>query len=389
MAPEHLPAVARSNARLQALRGGAPRRSPSVRALAAFAGHTDCRLASLGFAAGVDLDRLLGGTRLAPRFGQSPFAFARGNQFEELLRRGSHAAFLGLLDAERGGPLTAPRVVNLRGGGDLAARGAGAEELLRRLVRGDRELPHLIDGLVLSATVGREPAHFEADALATCLGEKATVIEVKSFPRVDDRIDPDRLAAAVDQAALYIELLRRVLDRLGGDGERLVSDRALLVTPRNVGLTPVLSGLDVGQRVGRARTLLAVLPSSAEEVANAPAGASFGPIANRNTPQEQRLALLHDLADRVGTAYRPSCLADCGNAFFCRERAFGAGSPGLLGPAAARLLPGVGSLSRAAELTRCAAPRPEEAPAAALLADAGGLLDLLTPRPAHAPRRPE
>jgi hypothetical protein len=371
------PSATSLSARVQHLRGNAPQRGRSVRVLAAFAGHTDCPLATLGFAAGVNFDQVLGGTRYAPRFGQSPFAFARGHQFEALLRRGGHAAFLGLLEAERGGPLAAPRVVNLRDGTPIEARAARAEELLRRLVRGSADVPHLIDGLVLAATVGGEPAHFEADALATCLGGQAHVAEVKSFPRVDDRIDPDRLAAAVDQAALYIELLRRALDRLGGDGERLVSDRALLVTPRNVGLTPVLSGLDVGRRVGRARTLLASLPSTTEVIASAPAGASFGPIANRGAPEDRRVALLHDLADGVGTAYKPACLADCGNAFFCRERAFRAGSPCVVGPSAVRLLPGVGSLGRAAELTRGAVPEPEEAAAGALLAEAGGLLDAL------------
>ena len=39
---------------LAALRGSAPRRSPNVRTLAAYSQHTDCNLATLGFAAGVD-----------------------------------------------------------------------------------------------------------------------------------------------------------------------------------------------------------------------------------------------------------------------------------------------------------------------------------------------
>ena len=67
---------------LQTIRGEAPRRTPSVRTLAAYAQHTDCNLATLGFAAGVDFDRLLKDTPYQAPFGQSPFAFARGLQFE-------------------------------------------------------------------------------------------------------------------------------------------------------------------------------------------------------------------------------------------------------------------------------------------------------------------
>ena len=49
-------------AKLKAIRASAPARSPTVRALAAYAGHSDCNLATLGFAAGVNFDRLLTGT---------------------------------------------------------------------------------------------------------------------------------------------------------------------------------------------------------------------------------------------------------------------------------------------------------------------------------------
>lgn len=52
--------------RLDQIRGGAPGRPPSVRVLAGFSQNTACRLAALGFAAGVDFDRLLAGTRFRP-----------------------------------------------------------------------------------------------------------------------------------------------------------------------------------------------------------------------------------------------------------------------------------------------------------------------------------
>ncbi len=56
---KHPRAAGPADLRPQAIRGTAPRRTPGVRALAAYAEHADCPLATLGFVAGVDFDRLL------------------------------------------------------------------------------------------------------------------------------------------------------------------------------------------------------------------------------------------------------------------------------------------------------------------------------------------
>jgi hypothetical protein len=379
--------------RLEAIRGGAPRRSPTVRALAAYAQHTDCRLATLGFAASVDFDRLLAGTPWRAPFGQSPFAIARGLAFEKMLRANDYAATLDLLRGPLAIPAAGARVVNLRqgypaGAERMPARARDTSALLRRIIAGDPTAPHLIDGAVLTASVGGLAAYFEADALAACVAGLIRAAEVKSFPKVDDRVDPDKLGAALDQVAFYILLTRDEVLHLGGDPERLVSDRALLITPRNVGLTPTLSEQRVDARVRRAQVLLDAIPRAAD-VAAAPAGASFGPVADTSADPRRRLELLHELADRVGTAYEPGCLSTCGNARFCRARAFRDGSPCLAGAATLRLLPGVASLGRAEALTRGAAPAPAEAPAAALLERAGRLYDEAAGTDPAAPTTPK
>src|SRR5687768_14348194 len=99
--------------RLDEVRGKLPRRSPSVRVLAAFAQTTDCPLATLGFAAGVDFDRLLKGTRFQPAFGQSPFAFQRGLAFEKMLRDSDYARTRDLLRGPLGLSLADMRLVNM------------------------------------------------------------------------------------------------------------------------------------------------------------------------------------------------------------------------------------------------------------------------------------
>jgi hypothetical protein len=371
--------------RLAELRGNAPGRSPSVRVLAAYSRHTDCRLATLAFSAGVDLDRLLAGTRFAPAFGQSPFAFARGLAFEESLRKDDYSALRALLQNGLSFPAS-PRILNLRKGSPKSAEGMSlrareTRDLLRRIIQGSPDAPHLIDGAVLRTTVGGRLAHFEADALAARGPDQIRVAEVKSFPKVDDRVDPDKLGPALDQAALYILLTREEVLDLGGDPQRLVSDLALVITPRNLGLQPTLSEQRVGARMRRLRRVLDGIPSAADVAAAAPAGLSFGPVSDTSTPEERRLISLHVLADTVGTAYGADCLSSCGNARFCRERAFKSGSPCLTGSAASRLIPGVESLHRAEELACGAAPKGDETPAAALLERAARLYDQAAPPP--------
>jgi len=361
--------------RLDEVRGGSPRRSPTVRALAAFAGRSSCRLAALGFAAGVDFDRLLAGTRHAMPFGQSPFAFQRGNSFEASLRADGHAATLALLRDLPGFPAGPATVANIRAVKGMPERAAETLRPPAPVVNGRPDAPHLIDGAVLCGDVGGVRAYFEADAVAAFAGGLLRVGEVKSFPKVDGRVDPDKLGAAFDQAAIYLLLLRAAVASLGASPGALVSPEALLITPLNVAMRPALSRKDVSRQEARARRLLAAVPRVADVIAAAPAGTSFGPVADVKAAEPGRLHALNVLADKVGTDYAPDCLSGCGNARFCRERAFHAGAPCLTGSAAGRLIPNVATLHRAEELTRGVAPTPGEAAAAIILARAGRLHD--------------
>ncbi len=366
--------------RLEEIRGNTLRRTPNVRVLAGYAQHVNCNLATLGFAGGVNFDRLLARTRFQMQYGQSPFAIARGLAFEKRLRANDYAAARDLFGALPGFPRNGALVVNLRegfpkDGTAMPRRAAATLKLLEQIIRGEPTAPHLIDGAVLSATISGRTAFFEADALAAWAASVIHAAEVKSFPKVDERVDPEKLGAALDQVAIYILLTRDAVLRLGGDPERLVSDGALLVTPKNVGLTPTLSEQRVTRRIERNKKLLASIPDPADVLASVPRGLSFGPVADTKADERVRLDVLNDLADRVGTCYQPSCLTTCGNAKFCRERAFRAGSAILAGTAAVRLLPEVASLDRAEELARGASPSPAEAPVAAFLERAGRLYD--------------
>jgi hypothetical protein len=360
--------------RLDRIRGGASLRSPNVRVLAAFAGHTGCALASSGFAAGVDFDRLLKGTKYAPQTGQSPFAFARGNSFEAMLRKDEYAPTLKLLQEQMGFEKHDGSIVNLRVGyapnaAGMLKRVEATRELLREILQNRPAAANLIDGAVLTADIGGVQARFEADAIAARIGGSLHAGEVKSFPVVDGRADADKLSAALDQVAFYIVLVRRVIGELGGDPAR-ASSEAMLITPRNVGLSPTLSRQDVSRRIDRAGRLLARIPKVEDIVAAMPAQASFAVAADEKLGEAQRTDSLNNLANTLGTEYRPDCIGSCGNALFCRERTFKGGSPVLLGASAVRLLPNVESLPRADALACGAKPSQAEKPVALQLARA-------------------
>jgi hypothetical protein len=365
--------------RLEAIRAGAPSRSPNVRVLSAYSSNADCNLANLGFASRVDFDRLLANTPYQVSFGQSPFAFSRGTAFERMIAQRGYAATLELLRTGMGFSVADARVVSLRNiyprnSRGMRLRAQQTRVLLRQLVTGRRSAPNLIDGGVLETIIGGIPARFEADALAARFGGPIHAGEVKSFPVVDGRADPEKLAAALNQVAIYILLTMQLVAELGGNPD-LVSPMALLITPTNVGLRPILSVKDVSRHISRAQRLLSSVPDIRAITSGISPEVNFGLVADQAAEPARRIEALHQIADQIGTTYKPTCLSTCGNALFCRERAFHSGSPCLTGPQAVRLLPGVTSLGRAAELVDGAPPTRTETPVAAHLARAGRLYD--------------
>ena len=357
-----------ASARLTRLRGDAAERAPNVRALAKFAANSTCKLATLGFAARVDFDTILENTRYAVPYGQSPFAFRRGNTFEERLRADRHQPIRTLLRDSLQLVVDPVRVKNVRedkrgNRAPIAKRADTTQDLLASIVRGERDAPQLIDGAVLSREIGGQRAFFEADAVAVQVNGRIQAGEIKSFPTVDGQADPDKVGAAIQQVAIYVLLLRDLVTQVGGDPESVSSD-ALLITPKNTGLQPVMAIKPIGREVDRARRILDAAPTAAELVADLPASLpSFGNVAT-SASEAERIDAAHALADQVGTNYVPSCLSSCGMSRLCRERAHDAGDPSRLGGHLVRMLPDVNSLERVSALASGKPPTALEQPVA-------------------------
>lgn len=345
------------------LTAGAPTRRPNVRSLATQATLSNCGLATLGFALGVNLDRIVEGTSVEVPFGQSQFAFARGQQFERYLTKDSCKVLFGALTTDIGFDRSSTTMIDLRSMfppnlAGMADRAVKTKQVLADVIAGKQGAPNLIVGAVFKTTIAGVDAFLEADAVAAHDKSGATIYtgEIKSFPIVDGRIDKDKLGKAADQVAVYQLLIQRAIIEIGGD-PGIVSNRAMIITPQNTGFQPKISTLDVSGRVQRTEELLAAARPVDELVIGLPTGISFGKVSDATTSESSRLGALDRIADAAGTHLCSSCVAGCGLAHYCRRRAFEAGDPAVAGETVVRLTPGLDTfvdITRAARGTKVA-----------------------------------
>ena len=341
--------------RLDTIRGATtPIRRPNVRSLATYAQLSKCSLASLTFGLGVNGDRLLEGLKtssLQMPFGQSPFAMARGQMFENYLVRNDAQVLVTALQRDVNFTLPSPRLVDLRKGHPrnylgLQIRAGKTKQLLLDIIEQRAGAPHLIVGAVFETPIVGIPSFLEADAVAARDSGHPQIYtgEIKSFPIVDGRLDSQQLGKATDQAAVYQLLLQMTVEDVGGDPS-FVSPTAMIITPVNTGFQPRVSSLDISSRVQRTRELLEVVPELDELASKIPLAVSFETVANKNNTDRQRLDTLDVIADAAGTHLCSSCMAACPLFRFCRRRAHAGGELTVLGDTASRLLPGIGTMA--------------------------------------------
>jgi hypothetical protein len=367
------------------VRGAAPTRRPNVRSLATQAALSRCGLATMAFGLGVSTDRLLTGTGLEVPFGQSKFAFARGQQFERHLTDDNCKVLFEALQSDLSFDTTANVTLDLRAAyppnlSGMIARAAETKRVLRLVIDGDPTAPNLIVGAVFKTSIAGVDAYLEADAVAARDVNGATIYtgEIKSFPIVDGRIDKDKLGKAADQVAVYQLLIQEAIEQIGGDPET-VSRQAMIITPINTGFKPKISLLNITARVDRSRQLLSVSAPIDHLVAAVPTSVSFGAVADDSRSDADRLRSLDLLADAAGTHWCSSCLPNCGLARACRRRTFDADDTALSGEVPVRLTPGITTMSRTVELARGATAEPNAVEAAATLRNAYDLYQKFAP----------
>ncbi|MER5362324.1 hypothetical protein [Streptomyces sp. NPDC002785] len=307
--------------RLAELRGPAVAPRPlDARALAALAANPGCRRRALLDGAGVDKAALATALGSPAAFGQSQFAFVRGNAFEAKVKADGGTELMRLLYERLGTGAEAPREVLVP---DLTA--AGPEGRAARTALALREATEaggwaLLDHPMLALEVAGSPAYLEPDAVVVHPDGTWTVVEIKSFPMIDGSADAAKVGAAARQSAVYVLALERIAELTEGAE---VGHRVLLVCPKDFSNLPTASVVDVRKQRAVTRRQLTRLTRIEDIAAALPAGTTFDPECS---PQQLDAAV-----ESVGAAYAPECLAACELAFHCRAKARAAGAVEALG----------------------------------------------------------
>ncbi|WP_055701908.1 hypothetical protein [Streptomyces silaceus] len=350
--------------RLAELRGpDVPARPLDARALAALAANPGCRRRALLDGAGVDKTALAQSLGTASGFGQSQFAFMRGNAFEARVKADGGAELLRLTHARLGGgpePVPGESAVP-----DLSA--AGPEGRAARTALALREATGagtwtLLDHPMLSLDVAGTPAFLEPDAVVVQPDGGWAVVEIKSFPMIDGSADAAKVGAAARQSAVYALALERVAEHM--DPAPRIRHHVLLVCPKDFSNQPTASAIDVRKQLSVTRRQLARLTRVEDIAAQLPPDTTFD--------VRRPAAELTEAVEAVPATYAPECLAACELAFHCRDRAREEGEVTSLGRAIRGELGGLTSIGEILAAAAGEAGDPAD-PAVAALRRAAGL----------------
>ncbi len=289
--------------------------------------------------------------KLPTTMGQSPFAIARGQQFERGLFREDASRLRQAL--ARVGIAPPPGLADFRlrqAGGpmaDLDTARAGTETLLRTAASGQ-----LVPGIVAGACLGlpgRQPMLPEAmlalDVLVVLPGEPTTLMvgEVKTYADRGGYTDWGELATARAQAGVYVHALDEFRVASGLEDSLQVADSGFLVLSRPGSNFPVVRPAeDLRYQATRAQRGLERLRDRASELAGAiVAGAD--PIATITA---------------ADCSYSPTCVSFCDRSPACFRKALAAGDAAVLGEDVGRFV-GTIPLDRVVALLKGDAPATE------------------------------
>lgn len=344
--------------RLAELRGPeVPAKALDARALAALAANPGCRRRAILDGAGVNKAVLADALGSPSVFGQSQFAFVRGNAFEAKVKADGGTELLRLAHEKLDRAAEPPAGARVP---DLAAQGPRGRTARTELaLREATEAPGawtLLDHPMLALEVAGSPAFLEPDAVVVHPDGSWTVVEIKSFPMLDGAADPAKVGAAARQAAVYVLALERVAARL--DPAPRVRHRILLVCPKDFSNLPTASAVDVRkQRAVTARQLDRL--TRIEEIADTlPEGTCFSP----ELPAER----LAEAVEAVPATYAPECLSACELAFHCRDRSRAQDSVTRLGRPVRAELGGLTTVGEVLAAARGEAGDPDDPAVAAL-----------------------
>jgi hypothetical protein len=284
--------------------------------------------------------------------GQSPFALARGRQFERTLFGREAASLLaelikqGVLPAGSSG--FADYRLRLNGGRarDLDDAKALTAEALKGAAAHPKRAPAVIAGATVTIPGGvmLPKATLVLDVLAVRPGSgppELIVGEIKTYPDRAGYTDARELATARAQAGIYVHGLELVLAGLGlADAFSVRREGFLVLSRPGFNQPSVRAGEDLRFQAERAKRGFELLRSAAEAV---------DPLPDPDGESGYRAVT------GAKTRFDETCISFCDRAAICRRKALEAGNAAVLGHDMARFL-GATSLPRAVELLNGAKP---------------------------------
>jgi hypothetical protein len=362
--------------RLAVIRGAVPRKPHNAQTLAALAANPGCRRRALMDAAGVDKKKIAERLGFPLSVGEmSSIALARGASFESLVKAEGCAELLRLLRENVSLPIAEAHYQDLNppdgNDGQIRARLVCSQQALVAAADSDDSVGTLFDHPVLQLTVNRVRVYVEPDLAAFKFRNRFHVVEIKSFPIVDETADSAKVAAAARQSAVYVLAMREML-QAAGFGPELVSHKVVLVCPKDFSNQPTAALIDVRKQLASLRRQLSRMESIDTLLHLLPDGLTFD-LGIDDSGQATRAR--EDLAAavlQIDARYWPECLSSCELAGVCRDEA--RGMVPILGRTVREDLGGIDSISDAVALAAGRiAPTADQQQAAEILRTAYGL----------------
>ncbi|SNS02504.1 hypothetical protein SAMN05216276_1002340 [Streptosporangium subroseum] len=331
--------------RLDELRGPMPSHPHDARAIAALAANPGCARRGLMDAAGVDKDRTARHLGFPAPFGQSQFAITRGNVFEALVKENGCAELLRLLRELLDLPIAQVGYQDVESVGSHL-RHSHTRALIDRAAREDDGAAVFYDHPLFSLEIAGHTSYLEPDVVAFQIGGRFRIVEIKSFGLVDGQAEPEKVAAAARQAAVYVLALRTLMADLGHDPER-VSHDVVLVCPENFANRPTAALVDVRKQLAVLKRQLARMTRVDRLLEGLPPDLTFDLVPDQDGVPTRPADELAGALRQVPARYAPDCLSTCDMCMFCRDEARRSGSTDLLGRQIRDQLGGVSRMTEA------------------------------------------
>ncbi|GAA3040346.1 hypothetical protein [Actinokineospora globicatena] len=314
-----------ASSRLDGIRGPAEPTKHNARTIAALTSNPGCARRRVLDAAGVDKKALAEHLGAPAPFGDSPFALARGNVFESIVKANGAAELIRLLREML--DLSLPEVAyhaldNVAGRESLDTRHRRSVQLLREAARSAEDSGTLFAHPLLRLDVGGRAVYLEPDLIAFQIAGRFHIVEIKSFPVIDRRAEPEKVAAAAIQSAVYVMAMRDFVASLGHDPE-IVSHDVVLVCPRDFSNTPTAALIDVRKQLTTLRRQLDRLENLDSILGVLPPGLTLELRPDSTGARTRPVGELDEALKHLEPRYAPECLSVCEMSLRCREESQG------------------------------------------------------------------